>query len=153
MFTQGLSREVEPAITVNNIQSGPIDTDLNPAAGDWAVPQKSVTALDRYGHVDEVAALVSFVAGPESTNASQASCSMSATPSSAGTSSASALLRSRSLIHAPPLKHCPSSPSGRQGLQMLEVGLTEEARVDSQTPTPEGVGLLKALNYRHDEYS
>ena len=43
-----------------------IDTDLNPAAGDWAVPQKSVTALDRYGHVDEVAALVSFVAGPES---------------------------------------------------------------------------------------
>ena len=38
-----------------------IDTDLNPAAGDWAVPQKSVTALDRYGHVDEVAALVSFV--------------------------------------------------------------------------------------------
>jgi 3-oxoacyl-[acyl-carrier protein] reductase len=39
---------------------------LNPAAGDWAEPQKAVTALDRYGHVDEVAALVSFVAGPES---------------------------------------------------------------------------------------
>lgn len=66
MFTQGLSREVGTrGITVNNVQPGPIDTDLNPAAGDWAVPQKAATALDRYGNVDEVAALVSFVAGPE----------------------------------------------------------------------------------------
>ena len=67
MFTQGLSREVgSRGITVNNIQPGPIDTDLNPAAGEWAVPQKAVTGLNRYGHVDEVAALVAFVAGPES---------------------------------------------------------------------------------------
>jgi len=67
MFTQGLSREVgSRGITVNNVQPGPIDTDLNPAAGDWAVPQKAATALDRYGSVDEVAALVAFVAGPES---------------------------------------------------------------------------------------
>jgi 3-oxoacyl-[acyl-carrier protein] reductase len=67
MFTQGLTREVGGrGITVNNVQPGPIDTDLNPAAGDWAAPQKAVTALDRYGHVDEVAALVAFVAGPES---------------------------------------------------------------------------------------
>jgi 3-oxoacyl-[acyl-carrier protein] reductase len=67
MFTQGLSREVgSRGITVNNVQPGPIDTDLNPAAGDWAVPQKAVTALNRYGRVDEVAALVAFVAGPES---------------------------------------------------------------------------------------
>ena len=67
MFTQGLSREVASrGITVNNVQPGPIDTDLNPAAGDWAVPQKAATALGRYGHVDEVAALVAFVAGPES---------------------------------------------------------------------------------------
>jgi 3-oxoacyl-[acyl-carrier protein] reductase len=66
MFTQGLSREVgSRGITVNNIQPGPIDTDLNPAAGDWAAPQKAATALDRYGSVDEVAALVAFVAGPE----------------------------------------------------------------------------------------
>jgi 3-oxoacyl-[acyl-carrier protein] reductase len=66
MFAQGLSREVgSRGITVNNIQPGPIDTDLNPAAGDWAVPQKANTALDRYGHVEEVAALVAFVAGPE----------------------------------------------------------------------------------------
>jgi 3-oxoacyl-[acyl-carrier protein] reductase len=67
MFTQGLSREVgSRGITVNNVQPGPIDTDLNPAAGDWAVPQKAATALDRYGRVEEVAALVAFVAGPES---------------------------------------------------------------------------------------
>jgi 3-oxoacyl-[acyl-carrier protein] reductase len=67
MFTQGLSREVgSRGITVNNVQPGPIDTDLNPAAGDWATPQKAATALDRYGRVDEVAALVAFVAGPES---------------------------------------------------------------------------------------
>jgi 3-oxoacyl-[acyl-carrier protein] reductase len=67
MFTQGLSREVgSRGITVNNIQPGPIDTDLNPAKGEWAVPQKAATALDRYGHAEEVAALVAFVAGPES---------------------------------------------------------------------------------------
>jgi 3-oxoacyl-[acyl-carrier protein] reductase len=67
MFTQGLSREVgNRGITVNNVQPGPIDTDLNPASGDWATPQKAVTALDRYGSVDEVAALVAFIAGPES---------------------------------------------------------------------------------------
>jgi len=67
MFTQALSREVgSRGITVNNVQPGPIDTDLNPASGDWAVPQKAVTALNRYGRVDEVAALVAFVASPES---------------------------------------------------------------------------------------
>jgi 3-oxoacyl-[acyl-carrier protein] reductase len=67
IFTQGLSREVGArGITVNNIQPGPIDTDLNPASGDWAVPQKAATALDRYGHVDEIAAAVAFIAGPES---------------------------------------------------------------------------------------
>jgi 3-oxoacyl-[acyl-carrier protein] reductase len=67
MFSQGLSREVgSRAITVNNIQPGPIDTDLNPSGSEWAVPQKAATALDRYGRVDEVAALVAFVAGPES---------------------------------------------------------------------------------------
>jgi len=67
IFTQALSREVANRnITVNNVQPGPIDTELNPAASEWAVPQKAATSLDRYGHVDEVAALVAFVAGPES---------------------------------------------------------------------------------------
>jgi 3-oxoacyl-[acyl-carrier protein] reductase len=67
IFSQSLSRELGSlGITVNNVQPGPIDTELNPASGDWAVPQKAATSLDRYGHVEEVAALVSFVAGPES---------------------------------------------------------------------------------------
>ena len=67
MFSQALAREIgSRGITVNNVQPGPIDTELNPAAGDWAVPQKAATALGRYGRVDEVAALVAFVAGGES---------------------------------------------------------------------------------------
>jgi 3-oxoacyl-[acyl-carrier protein] reductase len=67
IFSQALAREVgSRGITVNNVQPGPIDTELNPAAGDWSVPQKAATALDRYGHVDEIAAMVAFIAGPES---------------------------------------------------------------------------------------
>ena len=67
MFTQGLARELGArGITVNNVQPGPIDTDLNPASGEWAASQKAAVPLDRYGHVNEVAALVAFVAGPES---------------------------------------------------------------------------------------
>jgi 3-oxoacyl-[acyl-carrier protein] reductase len=66
MFTQGLSREVSHRrITVNTIQPGPIDTDLNPASGDWAEPQIANTALKRYGSVEDIAAMVAFVAGPE----------------------------------------------------------------------------------------
>src|SRR5438477_7672952 len=54
MFTQGLSREVgSRGITVHNIQPGPIDTELNPAAGEWDAPQKANTALNRYGSVDD----------------------------------------------------------------------------------------------------
>jgi 3-oxoacyl-[acyl-carrier protein] reductase len=67
IFTQGLSREVgSRGITVNNVQPGPIDTDLNPAASDWATTQVANTALGRFGKVDEVAALVAFVASPDS---------------------------------------------------------------------------------------
>jgi 3-oxoacyl-[acyl-carrier protein] reductase len=66
IFTQGLAREIgSRGITVNNVQPGPIDTDLNPATAEWAVPQKAVTALNRYGHVDDIAAMVAFVAGRE----------------------------------------------------------------------------------------
>jgi len=66
MFTQALAREIgSRGITVNNVQPGPIDTELNPATGDWAVPQKAATALNRYGHVDDIAAMVAFVASPD----------------------------------------------------------------------------------------
>ena len=66
IFTQGLARELgSRGITVNNVQPGPIETDLNPATGDWSVPQKAMTALNRYGQVEDIAAMVAFVAGPE----------------------------------------------------------------------------------------
>jgi 3-oxoacyl-[acyl-carrier protein] reductase len=42
-----------------------IHTELNPAAGEWAVSRKALTALNRYGSVDDVAALAAFIAGPE----------------------------------------------------------------------------------------
>ena len=66
-FTRGLARELGPrGITVNNVQPGPIDTDANPDSGDFAESLKQVTAQGRYGHTSDVAAIVSFLAGPES---------------------------------------------------------------------------------------
>src|SRR5258708_31389432 len=48
MFSQNLAREVGTrGITVNNVQPRPIDTEPNPPAGGWAVPQKAATAPDR----------------------------------------------------------------------------------------------------------
>src|SRR2546428_2205086 len=67
IFTQALSREVAKRnITVNNVQPGPIDTEVNLATTERAAPQKAATALDRSGHVDEIAAIAAFVAGPDS---------------------------------------------------------------------------------------
>jgi 3-oxoacyl-[acyl-carrier protein] reductase len=54
MFTQGLSREVgSRGITVNNVQPGPIDTDLNPAAegGHRAQPLRPGGGSRRVGGV------------------------------------------------------------------------------------------------------
>ncbi|MFC7673249.1 3-oxoacyl-ACP reductase family protein [Mycolicibacterium sp. GCM10028919] len=66
-FTRGLARELGPrGITVNNVQPGPINTDMNPDEGDFAESLKAITPLGRYGRTTEIAALVSFLAGPES---------------------------------------------------------------------------------------
>lgn len=66
-FTRGLARELGPrGITVNNVQPGPIDTDANPDEGDFAESLKQVMALGRYGNTRDVAAVVSFLASPES---------------------------------------------------------------------------------------
>jgi 3-oxoacyl-[acyl-carrier protein] reductase len=65
-FTRGLARDLGPrGITVNNIQPGPVDTDMNPAGGPMAQGLKGYIALQRYGHTSEIASLVSFLAGPE----------------------------------------------------------------------------------------
>ena len=65
-YTRGWARDLGPkGITVNNIQPGPIDTDMNPAAnGEFAEIQKTATALGRYGRPEEVAAAVAFLASP-----------------------------------------------------------------------------------------
>jgi 3-oxoacyl-[acyl-carrier protein] reductase len=52
-------------ITVNNIQPGPIDTDMNPTDGDLAVGVTQMTALGRYGQGAEVAGMVSYLASLE----------------------------------------------------------------------------------------
>jgi 3-oxoacyl-[acyl-carrier protein] reductase len=65
-FTRGLARDLGPrGITVNNIQPGPIDTDMNPADGDFAEGLKKVIALGRYGQGHEVAGMVAYLASPE----------------------------------------------------------------------------------------
>jgi len=65
-FTKGLARELGPkGITVNLVQPGPIDTDMNPANGDHADFVRSRMALGHYGDVSDIAGLVSFLAGPE----------------------------------------------------------------------------------------
>lgn len=63
-FTQGLARELGPRdITVNVVQPGPIDTDMNPAHGSFGETLRSITALGRYGSVDDIADAVAFLAG------------------------------------------------------------------------------------------
>lgn len=65
-FTRGLARELGPrSITVNTVQPGPIDTDLNSAVGPKAPLMLNAMALDRFGLAAEVAALVAFLAGPD----------------------------------------------------------------------------------------
>ncbi|MEH1969008.1 3-oxoacyl-ACP reductase family protein [Nostoc sp.] len=65
-FTRGLARDLGPrGITVNNIQPGPVDTDMNPAEGPFADNMRSMIALQRYGQSEEVAGMVSYLASAE----------------------------------------------------------------------------------------
>lgn len=64
-FTKGLARELGPrAITVNLVQPGPIDTDMNPADGASADTIRGLTALGRYGVAADIGAAVAFLASP-----------------------------------------------------------------------------------------
>lgn len=65
-LVKGLARDLGPrGITVNNIQPGPIDTDMNPAEGDFAEMLRNLMSIPRYGSADEIAAMVAYIVGPE----------------------------------------------------------------------------------------
>jgi 3-oxoacyl-[acyl-carrier protein] reductase len=65
-LVQGLARDLGGrGITINNVQPGPVDTDMNPANGEFAETLKKLMALPRYGTTDEIAAMVAYLAGPE----------------------------------------------------------------------------------------
>jgi 3-oxoacyl-[acyl-carrier protein] reductase len=62
-YTRGWARDLGPkGITVNVVEPGPIDTDMNPANSDFAKPQTAGTALGRFGRPEEVGATVAFLA-------------------------------------------------------------------------------------------
>lgn len=65
-MTRGLARDLGPQnITVNCVQPGPVDTEMNPADGPFSATLKSLMALPRYGKDEEIAAMVAYLAGPE----------------------------------------------------------------------------------------
>lgn len=66
-LTKGLARDLGPrGITINTVQPGPVDTDMNPATGDFAESLIPLMAIGRYGKADEIASFVAYLAGPES---------------------------------------------------------------------------------------
>ena len=65
-LTKGLARDLGArGITVNNVQPGPVDTDMNPANSDFATSLTGLMALPRYGKAEEIASFVAYLAGPE----------------------------------------------------------------------------------------
>lgn len=62
-MTKGLARDVGArGITVNTVDPGPIDTDMNPADAEWADNQRSQTALGAYGKPEDIASMVAYLA-------------------------------------------------------------------------------------------
>jgi 3-oxoacyl-[acyl-carrier protein] reductase len=65
-FTKALARDLAPrGITVNNIQPGPTDTDMNPSQGPFADQARLHIALQRYAQPGEIANFVAFLASSE----------------------------------------------------------------------------------------
>jgi 3-oxoacyl-[acyl-carrier protein] reductase len=66
-LVKGLARDLGPrGIAVNNVQPGPIDTDMNPADSEFAdMLRARVMGMPRYGTADEVAGLVAYLASSE----------------------------------------------------------------------------------------
>ena len=65
-LAKGMARDLGPrGITVNNVQPGPVDTEMNPADGEGAEYLKGLMALGRYGRAEEVSSFVAYLAGTE----------------------------------------------------------------------------------------
>jgi 3-oxoacyl-[acyl-carrier protein] reductase len=65
-LAKGLARDLGArGITINNVQPGPVDTDMNPASGPFAETLKSLLAIPRYASGDEIAAMVAYLVGPD----------------------------------------------------------------------------------------
>ncbi|ARP80164.1 oxidoreductase [Bordetella genomosp. 8] len=65
-LVQGLARDLGPrGITVNNVQPGPVDTDMNPKDGDFASMLHGLMAIPRHARPEEIAGMVSYVVSPE----------------------------------------------------------------------------------------
>lgn len=65
-LARGLARDFGPqGITVNIVQPGPVDTDMNPAEGPMKSLMHSFMAIQRHGKPEEVAGMVAWLAGPE----------------------------------------------------------------------------------------
>ncbi|VTU18207.1 SDR family oxidoreductase [Variovorax sp. PBL-E5] len=76
-LTRGLARDLGPrGITVNNVQPGPVDTEMNPADGPMAATMHSFMALQRHGSGGEIAGMVAYLASPEAAFVTGASLSI-----------------------------------------------------------------------------
>jgi len=65
-LTTGLSRDLGPqGITINNVQPGPVNTDLNPENGPFADFLRTQLPVGRYAQVEEIAGFVAYLAGPD----------------------------------------------------------------------------------------
>jgi 3-oxoacyl-[acyl-carrier protein] reductase len=65
-LVRGMARDLGPrGITVNNVQPGPTNTDMNPESGEFAAMLHGLMALPRHAHPDEIAGMVAYLAGPD----------------------------------------------------------------------------------------
>jgi 3-oxoacyl-[acyl-carrier protein] reductase len=65
-LVKGMARDLGPkGITVNNVQPGPTNTDMNPETGEFGGALHALMALQRHGQPDEIAGMVAYLASPE----------------------------------------------------------------------------------------
>jgi len=76
-LVKGLARDLGPrGITINNIQPGPVETDMNPSKSDFAPTQLKALSIPRFANPDEIAAMVAYLSSPETAYVTGASLSI-----------------------------------------------------------------------------